>query len=77
MSFEKKLVQYGNNTGDPVVFELVYKNNGTATITNYTIDDYRPGTLNFVSASPMPTTQTVTSGGSLLHWIFTTPLAPN
>jgi hypothetical protein len=25
----------------------------------------------------MPTTQTVTSGGSLLHWIFTTPLAPN
>ena len=77
MLFEKRLVSYGNNTGDPVVFELIYQNNGTATITNYDIVDYRPGTLNFVSASPMPTTQTVTSGGALLHWIFTTPLAPN
>ena len=77
ITFEKRLVQYGNNAGDPVVFELLYQNNWTATITSYDIVDYWPGTLNFVSASPMPTTQTVTSWGSLLHWIITTPLAPN
>ncbi len=76
MSFEKRLVQYGNNAWDPVVFELLYQNNGSATITNYDIVDYWPGTLNFISASPMPTTQTVTSGGALLHWIFNS-LAPN
>lgn len=27
MTIEKKIVQYGNNVGDPIVFELVYKNN--------------------------------------------------
>ena len=27
MSFEKRIVQYGNNSGDPVVFELLYQNN--------------------------------------------------
>jgi hypothetical protein len=27
MTFEKRLVQYGNNSGDPVVFELLYTNN--------------------------------------------------
>ena len=27
MSFEKRIVQYGSNTGDPVVFELLYQNN--------------------------------------------------
>lgn len=27
MTFEKRLVQYGNNSGDPVVFELLYQNN--------------------------------------------------
>ncbi|MCX6823630.1 MAG: hypothetical protein NT085_00685 [candidate division SR1 bacterium] len=77
MIFEKRLIQYGNNVGDGVTFELLYQNNGTATITNYDIVDYWPGTLNFVSASPMPITQTPTSGGVLLHWIFTTPIAPN
>lgn len=61
MSFEKRLISYGTHPGDPVVFELLYQNNGTANITNYDIVDYRPGTLNFVSASPMPTTQTTTS----------------
>jgi len=77
MVFEKRLVQYGNNVWDAVKFELLYQNNGTATITNYDIVDYWPGTLNFVAASPMPVTQTPTSGGAILHWIFTTPLAPN
>lgn len=77
MIFEKRLVQYGNNSWDPVVFELLYQNNWTATITSYDIVDYWPGTLNFVSASPMPTTQTNNSGWSLLRWIFNTALAPN
>ncbi|MEI6118262.1 MAG: hypothetical protein WCP92_03290 [bacterium] len=62
MIFEKRLIQYGNNAGDGITFELLYQNNGTATITHYDIVDYWPGTLNFVSASPMPITQTPTSG---------------
>lgn len=61
MVFEKKITQYGNKSGDPVTFELLYTNNGNATITNYDITDYWPGTLNFVSATPMPTTQTPNS----------------
>ncbi len=77
MVFEKKITQYGNKSGDPVTFELLYTNNGNATITNYDITDYWPGTLNFVSATPMPTTQTPNSWGTILHWIFTPPLAPN
>ncbi len=76
MSFEKKVVQYGNNVWDPVVFELLYQNNGTAIITSYDIVDYWPGTLHFVSASPMPTTNTPTTGGSLLRWMINTPLLP-
>jgi uncharacterized repeat protein (TIGR01451 family) len=76
MTFEKKLIQYGSNPWDPVVFELTYKNNGNATITSYNVVDYRPGTLNFVNASPMPTTQTPMLGWSMLNRIFTTPLAP-
>lgn len=77
MSIEKKVVSYGNTTNDSVVFELIYQNNWTTTISNYDIVDYWPGTLNFVSANPMPTTQTTNSNWLLLHWIFTTPLAPN
>lgn len=77
MNFEKRLIQYGNTPWAPVVFELVYRNNWSATITNFDIVDYRPGTLNFVSASPMPTTQTSIPWGKELHRFFTTPLAPN
>ncbi|MEI7919536.1 MAG: hypothetical protein WCH65_05040, partial [bacterium] len=60
-----------------MIFELLYQNNGNATITNFDVVDYWPGTLNFVSASPMPTTQSATAGGSLLRWTMTTPIAPN
>lgn len=77
VSFEKRLISYGVNPGDPVVFELLYQNNGTATITNLEIEDYRPGTLNFATATPMPTTQTPNIGWLLLRWIINTPLAPN
>ena len=61
MTIEKKIISYGNNVGDNVQYEIVYTNNGSATITNYNVVDYWPGTLNFGSASPMPTTQTTTS----------------
>lgn len=57
MDFEKRIVQYGNNSGDPVTFELLYHNNGSATITHFEVVDYWPGTLNFVSATPISTTQ--------------------
>ncbi len=77
MTIEKKIISYGNNVGDNVQYEIVYTNNWTATITNYNVVDYWPGTLNFGSASPMPTTQTTTSWWMLLNRIFTTPLVPN
>lgn len=75
MGFEKRIMQYGNNPWDPVVFELRYQNNGNTPITNFDVVDYWPGTLNFVSASPMPATQLPSIGWSELHWIFTSPLA--
>jgi uncharacterized repeat protein (TIGR01451 family) len=77
MTIEKKIVQYGNTSGDPIIFELLYRNNGTTTISSYDIVDYWPGTLNFVSATPSPTTQTPSSWGSLLRWVFTSPILPN
>ena len=77
MNIEKKIISYGNNVGDNVQYEIDYTNNWTATITNYNVVDYWPGTLNFVSASPMPTTQTTTAWWMLLNRIFTTPLVPN
>lgn len=77
MTIEKSILQYGNNVGDSVVFELLYQNNWTATITSYDIVDYWPGTLNFVSSTPPPTSQTPSSWGTLLRWVFTTPIAPN
>lgn len=75
--FEKRLVSYGTNPWDPVVFELLYRNNWSATIANYDIIDYRPGTLHFVSASPMPTTQTMGTGWVELRWLMHSSLAPN
>ncbi|MEI6774056.1 MAG: hypothetical protein WCL18_04580 [bacterium] len=46
-------------------------------MTHYEIVDYWPGTLNFGSAIRAQDSQTITSGGLLLRWIFNTPLAPN
>lgn len=76
MTIDKSISQYGNASGSPIVFELLYTNNGTTTISSYNIVDYWPGTLTFVSATPMPTTQTPTSGGYLLNWTFINPIAP-
>lgn len=58
MKITKNILSYGNKVGDPVVFELLYQNNGTTTITSYNIVDYWPGTLQFVSSTPPPTSQT-------------------
>lgn len=77
MTITKTALSYGNNVGDPVVFELIYQNNWTTTITSYNIVDYWPGTLQFVSSTPMPTSQTPTVWGTLLQRMFTTPIVPN
>jgi len=76
ISFHKVIIQAGSYPGDIVSFDLVYQNDGTATLTNYHITDYRPATLTFLSASPMPQTQITVPGGQLLDWYFTTPLVP-
>lgn len=77
MTITKTALSYGNTVGQPVVFELLYKNNGTTTITSYDIVDYWPGTLQFVSSTPSPQSQTASSWGMLLRRFFTTPIAPN
>jgi uncharacterized repeat protein (TIGR01451 family) len=61
MTITKTALSYGNTVGQPVVFELLYKNNGTTTITSYDIVDYWPGTLQFVSSTPSPQSQTASS----------------
>ena len=76
MNFTKRVISYGENVGDPVVFALDYVNNGSAIINNYSIIDYLPGTLSFSSSTPMPFVQSPVAGGQTLQWFFTTPLAP-
>ena len=77
VSFTKSLLEHGTTHGDPVVYALDYANNGTSTLTSYDVTDYWPGTLTFVSATPMnPGSQTLAPGGRILRWHFTTPLAP-
>ena len=77
VSFVKTLLQAGSTPGDSVTFALDYKNQGTTTLSTYSIVDYWPSALSFVNASPMPTSQSFTVGGSLLNRSFSTPLAPN
>ncbi len=76
MLFEKRIVSYGTTPGDLVTFELLYQNQGNATISSFDIIDYWPGSLDFVAASPMPNTQTQTSWWRELRRHFPNPLGP-
>ena len=76
MGIEKKLLQYGNRPWDAVTFEIIYTNRGNATINTYTVTDYWPGTLQYVSATPSPNSQTSHTSWLTLQWIYSTPLAP-
>jgi len=76
VTFNKSIVSAGTTHGDTVVFALDYANNGTDAVSSYDVTDYWPGTLTFLSATPMPQTQIAVPGGQILQWHFTTPLAP-
>ena len=52
------------NAGDDVVFTLTYVNNGPSVARAVTIADTLPGELDFVSATPAPTT----NSGGVLTW---------
>lgn len=63
--------------GETITYTITYKNVGNTTITAYTITDLFPGTLDYVSAVPTPTSITPTSYGKELLWNISTPLAPS
>jgi hypothetical protein len=77
VSFVKTILQAGSTHGDSVTFALDYKNEWTTTLSTYSIVDYWPSTLSFVNASPMPNSQSMTVGWSLLNWTSLPPLGPN
>lgn len=54
IDFQKTIVQAGSNRGETVTYKLSYKNNGTNALSNFVVNDFRPATLNYVSASPLP-----------------------
>jgi uncharacterized repeat protein (TIGR01451 family) len=77
VAFTKTIVQQsGSRHGDTITFALDYVNNGNTPISSYSVIDYRPSALSFVSSTPMQYSQVFTAGGSLIKWNFTTPLQP-
>jgi len=54
MDFNKTILQAGSNKGDVVSYKISYKNNGTTALSNFVVSDFWPATLNYVSASPLP-----------------------
>jgi len=59
-----------------ITYTITYQNIGDATINNYTITDYWPVMVDFVSASPFPSSVSNFVTGTLLKWNFYTPLMP-
>lgn len=54
IDFSKTILQAGSARGDTVAYKIIYKNNGTNTLNSFVINDFWPGTLNFVTSSPLP-----------------------
>lgn len=62
--------------GETITYTITYTNAGNTTVNSYTVLDQFPGTLDFVSATPIVSSNTPTSYGRALQWNFSTPLAP-
>jgi len=59
-----------------ITYTITYQNIGDAVINNYVITDYWPAMVDFVSATPFPSSVSNFVTGTLLKWNFYTPLMP-
>lgn len=61
---------------DTITYTIYYENIGNTTLNNYTIVDYWPGMIDFVSANPFPSNVNNTDTWSILTWNFYNSLTP-
>lgn len=59
------------HSGDNISFKLIVGNSGTATATNFTVKDYLPSSLQYISSTP----QAASVNGNTITWNITS-LAP-
>ncbi len=64
------------SSGDELIYTIRYQNIGNATLNSYVITDYWPAMVDFVTASPFPSSIVNFATGSILQWNFYTPLLP-
>ncbi len=63
-------------SGDNITYTIVYQNMWNTSLLSYSIVDYWPGMIQFVSASPIPSNVVNTSTWAVLTWNFNNLLAP-
>jgi len=63
------------NSGDTISFKLIVANSGNSTATNFTVKDYLPASLQFVSSTPTQTSLTPNGMGNTVTWTIAS-LAP-
>jgi len=56
------------NSGDTISFKLIVGNSGNTTATNFTVKDYLPASLQFVSATPAQASITPNGMGNTITW---------
>ena len=61
---------------DNIIYTIRYQNIWNTTLTNYVLFDYWPAMINFVSATPFPSSILNLATWSTLQWNFNTPLTP-
>jgi len=79
IDFNKTVVQAGSARGESVTYKISYKNNGTNALSNFVVTDFWPATLNYVSASPLPSNPPYgnsCAGGCSLIWYVNATLQP-
>jgi uncharacterized repeat protein (TIGR01451 family) len=64
------------SSGDDITYSIVYQNMWNTALSSYIITDYRPGMIEFISASPFPSNVVNVTSWSILTWNFYNPLLP-